>query len=101
MHILTISNPTANTTLRQACRPVTQEDMDSGLVAQIVESLRQHLEHYGNGVGLSAPQIGHNIQIAVIYCRPTEAFPSMTNFKAVLINPEVEERSDEMFDGYE
>jgi peptide deformylase len=48
------------------------------------------------GIGLAAPQIGHSIRLLVIDADPiSQTYPECKNFKRVMINPEITERSHE------
>lgn len=78
-----------NNLLRQKMRPVTQFDDDlQELIENMIETMRQ-----ANGVGLAAPQIGRNKQLAVIETLPDyddndEEIPNSRDL-FVIVNPEI------------
>lgn len=74
--------------LRQECRAVERFDKDlAGLVADMVDTM-----YAAPGVGLAAPQVGIDIQVAVVDVTVGEKDDALL----VLINPEiVEERGEE------
>lgn len=101
MHILSIFNSDEERILRSPSRLVTKKDFEDWTVARTISELQATLEHYGNGVWLSAVQIWYPLQIFVINCRPTESFPHMQTFSQVIINPIIKDLSAEKFDGRE
>ena len=98
MHILSVSNPNEEVTLRSSCKIVWDQDFDNGDVSKIVSELHAALAHYGNGVGLSAIQLWYPLQIFVINCRPTKSFPDMQTFSQTIINPVTKNLSSDTFD---
>ncbi len=78
-----------NNLLRQKMRPVTQFDDDlQELIENMIETMRE-----ANGVGLAAPQIGRNKQLAVIETLPDyddndEEIPNSRDL-FVIVNPEI------------
>lgn len=78
-----------NNLLRQKMRPVTQFDDElQELIESMIETMRQ-----ANGVGLAAPQIGRNMQLAVIETLPDyddndEEIPNSRDL-FVIANPEI------------
>jgi peptide deformylase len=78
-----------NNLLRQKMRPVTQFDDElQELIENMIETMRQ-----ANGVGLAAPQIGRNMQLAVIETLPDyddndEEIPNSRDL-FVIANPEI------------
>ncbi len=101
MKVLSINNSEEDKILRSPSRIVTDEDFSNDNVKNIIQQLRDTLTYYGNGVGLSAIQIGFPLQIFIINCRPTESFPDMQQFSQVIINPIINHYSNETFDGRE
>lgn len=101
MKVLSIANPEEENILRSSSRLVTDEDFSNDNVKNIIQQLKDTLTYYGNGVGLSAVQIGQKLQIFIINCRPTEAFPDIKHFSQVIINPVITHYSDKTFDGRE
>lgn len=55
--------------LRQVAAPVTVADLQNADFANLVEDMRECMQHYG-GIGLAAPQIGFSLQLAVIQVDP-------------------------------
>lgn len=78
-----------NAILRQKMRPVTKFDESlQSLIENMIETMRD-----ANGVGLAAPQIGQNRQLAVIETLPDydedgEEIPDSRNL-FVIVNPEI------------
>ncbi len=101
MKVLSIFNSEDNLFLRQPSRKISEQDFQDQTVDIIIKKLENTLEYYGNGVGLSAIQIGYPVQIFKINCRPTDAFPTMENFQQIIINPIITHYSTEIFDGRE
>lgn len=101
MHILKIQNENENIILRQPSRLVTTRDFKDFSVKKAIEQLKNSLIFYGNGVGLSAIQVGISLQVFVINCRPTESFPTMQTFEKIVINPLITHYSTETFSGWE
>lgn len=101
MKVLSIANLQEEKILRSPSRIITDADFSNNNVNNIIQQLRDTLTYYGNGVWLSAIQIGYPLQIFVINCRPTEAFPDMKHFSQVIINPIITNYSNETFDGRE
>lgn len=101
MHILSIFTPEEDTKLRQISSIVKEEDFSNNIVKQVIQNIQDSLSFYGNWVGLSAIQIGYPLQIFMINCKPTKAFPDMQEFKKIIINPTITQFSKETFDGRE
>lgn len=101
MKVLSITNLEEEKILKSPSRKVTDNDFSNNNVENIIQQLKSTLIYYGNGVWLSAVQIGYPLQIFIINCRPTENFPNMELFSQVIINPIINKYSDETFDGRE
>ncbi|MDR1603020.1 MAG: peptide deformylase [Tannerella sp.] len=80
-------------------QPVLREktheiDVDYPDIKQLIADMFATMYH-AEGVGLAAPQIGHSIRLLVI---DTDAlkkdYPECKNFKRVMINPDIIEKSD-------
>jgi peptide deformylase len=90
-----------NAILRQKMRPVTQFDAElQTLIDNMIETMRS-----ANGVGLAAPQIGENRQLAVIESLPDQdeegnEIPDSRNL-FVIVNPEIVWTSRSTEDGIE
>ena len=83
--------------LRAKCRPVTQVTSD---VHKLVEDMLETM-HAANGVGLAAPQVGVDLQLAVIdvshnpdcitYLRINgEPADMLKNMPVIFLNPQIE-----------
>ncbi|MDR3350991.1 MAG: peptide deformylase [Prevotellaceae bacterium] len=78
--------------LKKEAAPVTK---DCPGLAQLIADMWDTLNNAG-GVGLAAPQVGHNIRLAIIDATAFKnEYPAADGFKRVFINPEVVERSEE------
>jgi len=90
-----------NDILRQKVRPVTQFDDElQMLIDNMIETM-----HSANGVGLAAPQIGENRQLAIIESLPEydeegEELPD-TRDLFVIVNPDIVWTSNDVEDGIE
>lgn len=90
-----------NAILRQKVRPVTQFDDElQTLIDNMIETMRS-----ANGVGLAAPQIGENRQLAVIeslpeYDEEDNEIPDSRDL-FVIVNPDVVWTSRDSEDGIE
>lgn len=69
--------------LREVCKPVTQDMLVSGQLAQIITDLKETLYATPGTVGLAAPQIGENYQLFVM---DATANTNKSQFK-LIINP--------------
>jgi peptide deformylase len=78
--------------LREKTEPVDAQYSDlKGLIDNMFETMYQ-----ADGVGLAAPQIGRSIRLLVIDAEPLSAdHIECKDFKRVMINPEIVERSEE------
>ncbi|MBE2222534.1 MAG: peptide deformylase [Anaerolineae bacterium] len=90
-----------NAILRQKVRPVTQFDDElQTLIDDMIETMRS-----ANGVGLAAPQIGENRQLAVIeslpeYDEDDNEIPDSRDL-FVIVNPDIVWNSRDTEDGIE
>jgi peptide deformylase len=66
--ILKIVQP-GDPVLRQAARPLSEDEIRSAAIQQLVELMRQTMRDTP-GVGLAAPQIGESVRLVVIEDRP-------------------------------
>jgi peptide deformylase len=76
-----------NPILRQTARRLTDTDINSQAIQTLIQNLYFTLETKQYGVGLSAPQIGESIALAVIGIKPTPTRPELNEEKLLLINP--------------
>jgi len=78
--------------LRQPSEPA---GADTPGLNELIDSLFETM-YASEGVGLAAPQVGHNVQLVVLDASPgAKEDPSLKDFRRVLINPEIYEMSDE------
>jgi peptide deformylase len=97
--------------LRQRARPLTKPEILSSEIQRLVEEMRETMRE-ALGVGLAAPQIGRDLQLAVIEDREQyhkDIDPGQLAVRErkpvpfmVLVNPEIVWRSDdtkEFFEG--
>ena len=84
--VLLVGNPL----LREKSAPVTDFGPDlRPILEDLIDTLTDHQEKTGGGRGIAAPQLGYLKRVIRIQT------PDFTSF---LVNPEVVERSDELFD---
>jgi peptide deformylase len=78
--------------LRQKTTPVAKDYPDlKELISDMFETM-----YNADGIGLAAPQIGRSIQLIVIDASPlANDYAECKGFKRVMINPEIEEKSEE------
>ncbi len=85
--------------LLETAVPVTEfnsPELDT-LVDDMLDTMRTE-----NGVGLAAPQIGVNQRVIIFGMVENQRYPDMQPIPmTVLINPEIEQMSDEMESGWE
>lgn len=53
---------------------------ENPFLQELIDNMFETLNHHDNGVGLAAPQVGHNLNMFII---------NIPNFKEVYINPEI------------
>lgn len=87
--------------LRQPARPVDPAEVTServqALITDLIDTMRA-----AHGAGLAAPQIGISEQVCVIEVGDNPRYPYKPKVPlTVLINPTIEELTDERFDNYE
>jgi peptide deformylase len=100
LEICTVGHPI----LRQTARSLSNEDIQSVLVQNLIKDMRETMRHAA-GVGLAAPQVGESLQLAVVEGR-TEFHRKLSeaelkewqhvpfNYRAI-INPQIELLSSE------
>ncbi|MDD2768504.1 MAG: peptide deformylase [Methylococcus sp.] len=90
--------------LRQRARALSPEEIRSTAIQELIEHMRETM-HDAPGVGLAAPQIGQNLQLAVIedraeYQKGLSAEELTARAREpvpfhVIVNPEIVARSEE------
>ena len=58
----------------------TNVTKENPFLQKLIDDMFETLENSGNGIGLAAPQVGHNLNLFII---------NLPNFKEVFINPEI------------
>lgn len=88
-----------NQKLNTPSRPVT--DFSDASLIKIVEDMHDTMKELG-GVGIAAPQIGHNLRVMMFGFETNARYPQEQSVPfSILINPEIQILSDEMIDGWE
>lgn len=87
-----------NAVLRKVAEPIKADYPNlSALIKNMFDTM-----YHAEGVGLAAPQVGLPIQLLVIDLMPyKEDNPEIGTFKAVMINPQIVERSMSVIAGEE
>jgi len=87
-----------NAVLRKLAEPIT---IDYPELSVLIDNMFETMYH-AEGVGLAAPQVGLAIRMLVIDLAPLEDdYPELADFKVVMINPTLLERSAEEVSGEE
>lgn len=76
-----------NPTLRKTARVLSEDEIKSAYVQELIANMYKALENKRYGVGLAAPQIGHSLAISVIATKPTPTRPNIELEKLTIINP--------------
>lgn len=83
-----------NPCLREISNKLTKQDVFSDEFTQLKQDLFDSMKHYG-GIGIAAPQIGVNSQVALIELGPINRYWAEISLpKTYFINPEIEVLSD-------
>lgn len=53
---------------------------ENPFLQKLIDDMFETLENSGNGIGLAAPQVGHNLNLFIV---------DLPNFREVFINPEI------------
>jgi peptide deformylase len=95
--IATIGNPI----LRQVARPVTREELALPETQRFIDDLVETMFD-ANGAGIAANQVHEPIRICVICVKDNPRYPYFPDVPLIiLVNPEIEPRTDETFLNYE
>lgn len=81
-----------NPILREKARELSRAEVLSGDIQKLIADMRYTLIEKKYGIGLAAPQVGHNVALSVIYIRPTKSRPNLPKEKwanLVIINPKI------------
>lgn len=84
--ILTLTR-LGNPILREKMPHLSEEEIASTHVQQLIENIRYTNQTKQYGVGLAAPQVGVRIALSVIGIKPTPTRPDVEVFDSVIINP--------------
>lgn len=90
-----------NPVLRDVARRLSEDEILSKDIQQLIKNLRHTLVEKKYGVGIAAPQVGESIALSVIGVKPTPNRPELKPFKTVLINPEITETFGDPVDVWE
>ena len=66
---------------------VSQEDILSDEIQELIANIRYTNQMKEYGVGLAAPQVGTRVALSVIGIKPTPNRPNLELFEQVIINP--------------
>jgi peptide deformylase len=87
--------------LRQASVPLNPDQIHSAEIQRLIDDMIETMHEY-DGVGLAAPQIHVNQQLAVIEVQTNPRYPGMPQVPlTVLINPRITSRSKKLVQGWE
>lgn len=76
-----------NPVLRQIARRLTEDEIKSHEIQELISDIRHTNETKKYGVGLAAPQVGESVALSVIGIKPTPTRPELEPFDQVIINP--------------
>lgn len=83
-----------NPILREICDKLTKQQVLSEEFTQLKQDLYDSMKHYG-GIGIAAPQIGVNAQVALIELGPINRYGAEVSLPLTyFINPEIKVLSD-------
>lgn len=77
-----------NPILREVAKKLSDTEIKSDEIQQLIAGIRYTNEQKKYGVGLAAPQVGVSVSLSVIGIKPTPARPHLEPFDQVIINPE-------------
>ena len=87
--------------LRIASRTLSEQEIRSSDIQQLIENMYHTLEHRKYGVGIAAPQVGHSVAISTIDTKPTPTRPELVRQKLTIINPAIVKTYGEKIDEWE
>jgi peptide deformylase len=82
-------------------RTLNDDEILSDNIQQLIENMYHTLEHRKYGVGIAAPQVGHNVAISTIDTKPTPTRPDLVRQKLTIINPKIIEVYGEKIEEWE
>lgn len=77
--------------LRQVARRLSDEEILSPEIQELITDMYYTLDKKKYGVGLAAPQVGSALAISVIGIKATPSRPDLPDQKLTIINPEITE----------
>jgi len=78
-----------NPILRKQNRLLSDKEILSSKIQQLIQNMYFTLEKKKYGVGIAATQVGENIAISTIDTKPTPTRPDLKRQKLTIINPEI------------
>lgn len=78
-----------NPILRQKALPLSNQQICSDEIQELISNMRSTLESREYGIGLAAPQVGKSIALSVIEIKPSPTRPDVQRKSLVIINPEI------------
>jgi len=85
-----------NPLLREKNNLIDSDQIKSESIARLILDLKDSMKHYG-GIGIAAPQIGVNLQIAIIEIPETNRYGEKISLPlTIFINPEITILSEEI-----
>lgn len=83
-----------NPILRKICKELTKQEVFSDGFTQLKQDLKDSMKHYG-GIGIAAPQIGVELNVALIELGPINRYGAEISLPATyFINPKIKVLSD-------
>lgn len=87
--------------LREWAQPLEPDELADPAVQSLIDDLIETMRYY-NGAGLAAPQVMAPVRLVAIEVSSNPRYPYKPDIPlTVLVNPEIEARSDETFDNNE
>ena len=87
--------------IRQVAMALNPQEIDSRDTQKIIDDMIETMREY-DGVGLAAPQVHINKQLAVIEVHANPRYPGMAEVPlTILINPRITSRSKKLVQGWE
>ena len=78
-----------NAILRTVAQLLSDKEILSAQIQDLIESMYYTLEHRKYGVGIAAPQVGRSVAISTIDTKPTPTRPDLVRQKLTIINPKI------------
>lgn len=79
--------------LREVSLELKADEILSREIQQLIKNMRHTLVDKKLGIALAAPRVGENIALVVVAVRPTDVRQDIEPFDAVLINPQITEKT--------